>query len=275
MRKRIAAWVLSALVLLPLLFSCAAEPESEPDESFADVREALRYVIHAAGRLEGPDSWGGMRDYDGSNSREGLEQCAEAGVRAVELDFNFSSDGQLVCLHDWYPEYADGIEMDVPLTLEEFLGLRLYGCFTPIWLGDVADWLRANTDAYIVTDIKDDNLAGCRAIAQFCPDLLDRFVVQIYSRDEYDAVRALGFDYVLFTLYRLDWEGKTDWHSLGEFAASHPLAGYVFSAELCGVDGYVEGMLRSGTALYVHTVNENADAYFEMGITGVYTDLIP
>ena len=246
---------------------------SDPEEA-ASVREALRYVIHAAGRLEGPDAWGNPRTYDGSNSLEGLAQCAEAGSRAVELDFNFTADGQLACIHDWYTEYADEIENGVPMTLDEFRAVRIYHNFTPAWIGDAADWLRENDGAYIVTDIKDDNIAGCRAIAEFCPDLKNRFVVQIYDESEYDAVRELGFEYVIFTLYCLDWNAKTDWRALGQFAEDHPLIGFTFSSELCSVEGYVDGMLRSGVPLYIHTVNEGEEAYFAMGISGIYTDIV-
>ncbi len=275
--------VLSVFLALALLLCAACSKSvpakesgfSDPDEA-ARIREAMRYVIHAAGRLEGPDAWGNPRTYDGSNSAEGLAQCAAAGRRpmAVELDFNFTSDGQLACIHDWYTEYADEVENGVPLSLEDFLAARIYRTFTPAWIGDAADWLRANEDTYIVTDIKDDNLAGCRAIADFCPDLLNRFVVQIYDESEYDAVRAMGFEYVVFTLYRLDWNAKTDWRALGRFAEEHPLIGFTFSFELCSVEGYVDGMLRSGVPLYIHTVNEGEEEFFKTGISGVYTDIV-
>ena len=279
MAKRFSAVLLSLLLLT--LGACSRGTSStwggfsDPEEARL-IREAMRYVFHAAGRLEGIDDAGNLRDYDGSNSLEGLAQCAECGRRpaAVELDFNFTADGQLACIHDWYTEYADGIEDGVPLTLGDFLAVRIYRNFTPAWIGDAADWLRSNPGTYIVTDIKDDNIAGCRAVAEACPDLLNRFVVQIYDESEYDAVREMGFEYVVYTLYRLDWNAKTDWRALGKFAASHPLIGFTFSWELCSVEGYVDGMLRSGVPLYVHTVNEGEEAYFDMGIAGVYTDIV-
>lgn len=98
--------------------------------------------------------------------------------------------------------------------------------------------------------------------------------MQIYEEEQYDAVREMGFDYVIFTLYRLDWAGKTDWRALGKFADSHPLIGFTFSYELCEVEGYVDGMLKSGVPLYIHTVNgdEEQRKYFGMGISGIYTD---
>ena len=283
-KKRIAAFLFALLcALLPAVFAaCAADgPEPSRAESWSDpeeaarIREGMRHIIHAAGRLEGPDAWGNPRVYDGSNSLEGLEQCAAAGASVIELDFNFTADGQLACIHDWYTEYADEIENGVPLTLEEFLGVKIYGNFTPLWIGSLADWLREHENVWIVTDIKDDNPAGCRAIAEFCPDLKNRFLVQIYGKEEYEAVRELGFEYVIFTLYRLDWNAKTDWRALGKYAEEHPLLGFTFSYELCDVSGYVKGMLKSGVPLYLHTVNEGEEAYFAEGISGVYTDLLP
>ena len=257
------------------LLSCGGVKSgfSDPDEA-ARIRESMKYVIHAAGRLEGTDSEGNLRGYDGSNSMEGLDRCAEAHAKVIELDFNFTSDGQLACIHDWYPEYADGIVMNTAPTLEEFLKLRIFGNFTPIWIEDVKTYLAEHPDVYIVTDIKDDNIAGCRAIAEACPDLKNRFLVQIYDKSEYDAVRELGFEYVIFTLYRLTWNEKTDWADLGRFAKEHPLIGFTFSYELCTVPDYVAGMKKSGVPLYIHTVNEGEDAYFEEGIAGVYTDLV-
>lgn len=270
--------ILSAVMLL----SCgnAGAEVVESSYTYTDtaevesVREAMRYIIHAAGRLTGVDRDGVTRTYDGSNSLEGMQQCIEAGCEVIELDFNFTSDGYLACIHDWYTEYADEITNNVPLTLEEFLACRIYRNFTPIWLGDVVEFLRENDGLYIVTDIKDDNIAGITAIAEYAPDLKDRFIVQIYSEDEYDAVRELGFEYVIYTLYRLDWSPKVDWRSLGKFSRTHPLVGFTFSYELCSVDGYVDGMLSSGTPLYIHTVNGDTEQqpYFDMGITGIYTD---
>lgn len=251
-----------------------SEEEAEAAKELDYIREGMKYIIHAAGRLEGIDSGGVARPYDGSNSLEGLRQCASAGCEVIELDFNFTSDGKLACIHDWYRQYAEEITDYVPLSLEDFLKCKIYGNFTPIWLGDVCDFLRENEGVYIVTDIKDKNAEGAAAIAEFAPDLKNRFIIQIYGEEEYETIRALGFDYIVYTLYRLDWNSKTDWKALGKFAKSHPLVGYTFSYELCPVKGYVNGMLKSGVPLYIHTVNGDAEQqqYFDMGIKGIYTD---
>ncbi len=234
----------------------------------------VRYIVHGAGQLDGTNLYGEPKTFTCSNSAEGLAQCAEAGCRAVEIDFNFTSDGHLVCLHDWYHMYADEIETGIALTYDEFMKVRIFRHFTPIAVEEVADFLRENDGVCIVTDIKTDNIAGLTVIAEQCPDLLDRFVAQIYAADEYDSVRELGFDNIIFTLYRLPWEEKTDTAALAEFAKWHKLAGYTFSSELCEVDGFVDGMKKTGVPLYVHTVDgeEEQQKYFDMGIDGIYTN---
>lgn len=277
MIKRI---IFIALALVALTGSVLYVMPKQPDErnlpdGLSELREDIRYIVHAAGRLEGVDTEGNLRIYDGSNSLEGLMQCSEAGTRFVELDFNFTSDGELVCLHDWYKQYADAITDYEALTLEEFLDASIYRNFTPICLDDVAQWLRDNTDSYIITDIKDDNPRGLAKIADDYPELKKRFIVQIYAEEEYDVARELGFDYIIYTLYRLDWAGKTDWRHLDEFEAEHPLVGYTFNYTLIhDAAGYLDGMLSIGVPLFIHTVNgdEEQGKYFEMGIDGIYTD---
>lgn len=269
--KKPAALLLSVFVLT----SCAsAVPDFTDPAEAAYIRDGMEYVIHAAGRLDGIDESHVARTYDGSNSKEGLMQCIDAGCEVVELDFSFTADGELACIHNWHKEYSADIENDVPLMLEDFLKTEIYVNFTPMWLEDAAEYLRQNEGLYIVADIKDDLLTALEKIAQTCPDLKNRFVVQIYEEEQYDAVREMGFEYVIFTLYRLDWAGKTDWRALGRFADKHPLIGFTFSYELCSVEGYVEGMLKSGVPLYIHTVNgeEEQQKYFDMGISGIYTD---
>ena len=277
MIKRI---IFIALALVVLTGSVLYVMPKQPDErtlpaGLSELREDIRYIVHAAGRLEGVDTEGNLRIYDGSNSLEGLMQCSEAGARFVELDFNFTSDGELVCLHDWYKQYAPEITDYEALTLEEFLDASIYRNFTPICLEDVAEWLRDNPDSYIITDIKDDNPRGLAKIADDYPELKNRFIVQIYAEEEYDVARELGFDYIIYTLYRLDWAGKTDWRHLDEFEAEHPLVGYTFNYTLIDdAAGYLDGMLSIGVPLFIHTVNgdEEQEKYFEMGINGIYTD---
>lgn len=273
---------LGIIVALALAFStlcttsCTSTKYAEPAK-IDDIRLRSDKIVHAAGELWGFDADGVWRSFFGSNSVEALEECGRYfGERGgiVELDFNFTSDGELVCIHDWSPEYIEGIEYGVALSYDEFMSSEIYWNFTPLDLGYVASFLRANPEIYIVTDIKTDNIAGVRKIAETCPELKDRFIIQIYSAAEYDMVRELGFSNVIYTLYMLPWHEKVDTDALVKFEKSHPLVGFTFPAELCEIEGFLDGMLESGVPLYVHTVNDatEAKAYIDRGITGIYTD---
>lgn len=282
-RKSIIAVALSAAVLLTL-FSCAL-PNNTADTSGSDnverietlesVRERIRYIIHGAGKLEGHNLYGEVKFFTCSNSLEGFRQCLEQDCEFVETDFSFTSDGELVCIHDWYPSYSDDIHFEGDaLSLEAFMNTKIFRQYTPVSLDMLADMLKSNKRLFIITDIKDDNIGGLRYIAEKYPDLTGRFIAQIYSESEYAHARELGYDYIIYTLYRLDWNSKTDTERHRSFAETNPLVGIAFSYELCEVPGFLDGMKKAGVPLFVHTVNdrEEQDMYFSMGIQGVYTD---
>ncbi len=243
----------------------AAVPYTDP-QTLEELRAGIRYIIHAAGEIDGTV---------GSNSMEGLQNAYDTGDRYIELDFNFTSDGHLACIHDWYVEYTSAIpENGYALTLAEFRAAKIYDRLTPLDLDTLAEFMTDHEDLYVITDIKDNNIAGLSYIAASYPELVERFIPQIYAGDEYDSVRDLGYEYIIYTLYRLDWNSKTDAQALCTYAAGHPLLAFTFSYELCAVDGYVSGMCASGIPLYIHTVNDPAEqeTYFAMGISGIYTD---
>ena len=275
MRRFIGIIVVLALALC-ILASCTQDRYTEPAH-LDDIRAKSEKIVHAAGELWGFDADGVWRSFFGSNSVEALEECARAFGESgglVELDFNFTSDGELVCIHDWSPEYIEGVEYGIALSYDEFISSEIYWNFTPLDLTYVASFLRANPEIYIVTDIKTDNVAGAKKIAESYPDLTDRFIIQIYSADEYDAVRECGFDNVIYTLYMLPWHEKVDTDALVKFERSHPLVGFTFPAELCEIDGFLDGMKKASVPLYVHTINDadEAKSYIDRGITGIYTD---
>lgn len=269
MKKKLSAAILAAIVALcPFLF-----PHADY-RGFSEVRSAMKYVIHGGGQLDGHNLYGEDTVYTCSNSAEGLAQCAYAGCPVIEIDFNFTADGSLACIHDWYHMYAEEIETDVALTYGQFKNVKIYRQFTSQTIDDVAVFLRDHPGTYIVTDIKDDNIRGLGEIARLYPDLTNRFIAQIYSYDEYAPVKALGYNNIVFTLYRLTWNQKTDAAGLADFAQYHALVGYTFAGELCDLDGYVERMKKCGIPLFVHTVDgeEERQRYFDMGIDGIYTN---
>lgn len=222
------------------------------------------------------DMSGVYRQFSGANALEGLVRCADAGAAAVELDFSFTADGALVCLHHWSEMYIPGAGYGVPMSLAEFRASRIYGCFTPLTLADAAAFFREHPDMTLVTDIKERFDEAAEVIAEACADFSDRVVVQIYEESQYGIARTLGFERIAYTLYALPWEEKLDTAAHTAFAQTHDLEWIAFDVSLCDHAVFLEEMLRIGVPLYVHTVNEKETTEFllDIGIAGVYTDTI-
>ena len=223
------------------------------------------YIIHASGEIDSKTS---------TNSKEALRNAYANGNRLIELDFCFTSDGIPVCIHDWNEAVLPGTIKHKPSSLDSFVSNKIYGKFTPMTLQDVADFMTLYEDLFIVSDVKDENLDFCSYVAENYKELQDRFVIQVYSEDEYMSVYNLGFKNIIFTLYNLDWETKTSPYYLVAFSRQYPIYAFTFPHELCAIEGYIEKMLEGEVPLFVHTVNDKElqEKYFDMGISGIYTD---
>lgn len=270
MKKRLII-ALSALLAITavILVSCGEYGAPKMSISFDKI-------VHAGGELWGVDSEGTFRSFFGSNSLEGLENCVANGYNAIELDFNFTSDGHLVCIHDWSAEYIDTIKTGTPMSYDEFMSSKIFWNFTPLDIEAVGRFMGEHPEVYIVTDIKERFSEAVDAISAALPELKDRIIVQIYEKDDYETASNAGFTNIIFTLYRLDWQSKTDAADLVKFERSHPLIGFTFAKELCDEKNYVSRMSKAGVPLYVHTVNAPAEIhkYHAMGVYGVYTDIV-
>lgn len=237
------------------------------------AEEALRQsgrVIHAGGYIVGPSGKGATY----TNSAEALVNAYRAGNRVMEFDFMGTSDGHLAGTHDWLSAVSPAITDGVPLSLEEWMSVDVYGEFTPLCLESLADFMRQHPDLYIVTDVKDSNTEAAAIIAEACPDLVDRFIIQIYKDSEYDEIAALGFQNIIYTLYNLPAADKRDTEHLAEFAAEHPLLGYTYPEALRREWRYTAKMQKIGVLLLTHTINDRDEisACYAEGIDAVYTD---
>ena len=107
-------------------------------------------IAHAGGGL-------GERTY--TNSYEALDTNIKNGFKYFELDFVFTSDSRLVCLHDWERSFSRifGLEIKHRLSLEQFEHLADENEeFTNCTLEGLADWMRNNPSTFIVTDVKEE-----------------------------------------------------------------------------------------------------------------------
>ena len=87
-------------------------------------------------------------------------------------------------------------------TASEFAQARSPTGLESLILDDLLIWMRDHPDVLVVTDIKPENLAGRQQLARNAPDLAARFIPQIHGPEEFVPARSLGFDRLIFTVYR-------------------------------------------------------------------------
>ncbi len=236
-----------------------------------EMRELVKKektVIHACGSI----SSNGI-DYSYTNSKEALENCYQQGNRIVEIDFMKSKDEKLVCAHNSNHEnWAHGIDAYEPLTEDEFLDYKFMEKFSTMGITWLAEYMRDHEDLYVVTDIKGGNYQACKYIADNYSDLKDRFIIQIFHISQYQDIRDLGFDYIIFTLYRTN-EDECEPDVLQENVRHNDLIGLTFWESWTKKESFFEGVRLTGVPLFVHTVNEIEDMKgdIEKGLL-VYTD---
>ncbi len=142
----------------------------------------FEYVVHAGGGLDG-------KSY--LNSQEGFTYYAQSGYKYIELDFLYTSDGEIVGSH--YFEFLEGFNFDNPPSLEQFSSTLLHNTYHGITLPWLIQNLKIYEDITIIFDTKEDD---CIKMLQTLSGLmqqndidLDRFIIQVYSKENYEQIK--------------------------------------------------------------------------------------
>lgn len=108
-------------------------------------------------------------------------------------------------MHDWGNSFkrSFGFEIDEKVTLKEFNYLvENKSEFHKCTANSLAEWMRKNPTAYIVTDVKGKNIDALKIILQTFPDAKTRVIPQIYDPINLAVIKDLGFEKIIWTLYR-------------------------------------------------------------------------
>jgi len=253
------SWFVAGIAIMVFVITANADGK--------DTRFQVHRIAHAGGGL-------GRMTY--TNSYQALDANIARGFRYFEIDFTFTSDDRLVCLHDWGVNFkrSFGFETQQRLSLEEFERLSQENKkFTNCTLEGLAEWMRKNPAAYIVTDIKDDNLKALERLRKLIPDADKRVIPQIYEPLNFDAVNAMGFQQIIWTLYR--YRGTAyqviQWADRWDAAVAVTMPKYLAGSAL------PKALSERGVPTYVHTINnseERDQLINEQGITEIYTDFL-
>lgn len=236
------------------------------EEEALDKRvEPEALISHAGGRIEGLSY---------TNSKEAIDKSYENGYKLIELDFEWTTDENLVLIHDWkgYVKDAFSVEPNIYST-EEFKGFNMIKGLTQMSLEDLAGWLYEHEDVYIVTDIKKDNVEALKLISRRYPDLIHQFIPQIYKLNEFIPVQGLGYTNIILTLYMSNY---TD-DELIDFVKRHEVFAVTMPIDRARTELPTK-LKKENVFVYSHTINQK-DLRQELeqnGIDGFYTDdLLP
>jgi len=249
-----AAQSLEFAVFVILSWACAG-PSSVVDPP-------PRFIAHAGGI-------GNHRTY--TNSLEALDNSVARGHTAIEIDLSWTSDNHLVLVHDWDREFERLFDRSPDrLTLAEFLLTPSAHGLSHLSLEDLEGWLLDNPDVLIVTDIKEHNFEGLHVIAEVYPEHRHRIVPQIYRPESYLEVRELGYDHVVFSLYRNDLPDR----QVVDFVLNNPLFGVTMPVRRAMEGTLPAKLAANGVRVFVHTVNDypTMEMLQTLGVYGVYTD---
>lgn len=239
---------LIALLDLPYLRQTTF-PLSSPVEA--------KLVAHAGGAMKGEAF---------TNSREALDEHYAEGYRVFELDFQWTSDGQLVLVHDWPRESNDfGLPPHV-LSDSEFVTAQRKDGLHQLTFASLREWLQMHREAFVVTDTKASNLRLLAYLNANGGDIRPQLIIQIYRMSELGAARQLGPRAVWLTVYRYSYPAWALPRISGVDAFVIPVRFY---------GRYRQAMLKTTVHFYVHPVAAAAvDGTFERlpGVYGMYVN---
>lgn len=263
----VAGFVIIFFCIRPLQY-----PVSPGTEAVRAAIAKTGRVVHAGGFLTTES--GEQAAY--TNSYDALQNMYEQGNRICEIDIRETADGILVCAHGTDERFADGCDLPAAVTADEFLSARIYGRFQPMTVEMLAAFMRAHPDLLIITDIiHQENESVCRKIAETYPDLMERFIIQIYHESEYAPIHGLGFPHIIYTLYRAEDQERNYWR-ISHFAETHELVAITTQKEQFYPWKNKLAMPHCGVPLMFHTVNDEAELREMLQkhyVLGVYTDI--
>ena len=250
--------------------------------SAPEILASQRIIAHGLGAVD---------EQATLNCLECFEESYAAGIRVFEVDLRMTRDGSVVLRHDWRGGLQEGVSETSLPTLEEFLAKPVSGQYTPLSFRDLLHLMEQHPDVCVITDTKfidtEEVTLQFSAILDDAYEeglsyLFDRMIIQVYTPLMFSIVDHLHhFPHYIFTLYNSDFNGTEDsFRQQAIFCQENGIMGITMSDYWWakGHPDYYPIANWRGIRLFLHTVNDAdaARAYFDSGISGVYSDsLLP
>jgi len=228
---------------------------------------AIERIAHAGGGIEG-------NTY--TNSFQALDFNIQNGFTFFEIDFSWTKDGQLVCIHDWEQSFqrSFGFQTSEKPSLDTFMFLvKNHSPYHKCTLEELSTWMRDHPQARIVTDIKEDNVAALQIIAQKIDNFQERVIPQCYFPENYVKIQDIGYQHIIWTLYLYEKDNDKVLATVETLKNLFAVTMPIHRAKM----GLGKALSQKGIASYVHTINtvdELNTFQQEHGITEIYTDFL-
>lgn len=249
---------------------------SDVDEDFvAPVSPFVKtnIIVHAGGEIDGETY---------TNSVEAFQSNWAKGNTVFEFDFAYSSEGELIGIHNWEDNLVDpSWGFDNRPSLAEYENYKIAGKFSGMTFKHLLELMSIRPEMAVVLDTKEDDVVAVyEKVVQdtlaYNPNLLSRIVPQLYYRSQYDEVEALySFDNYVFTLYKT-LDGN---EAVKSFLSSHPKVSILTVSKtrvgLMSAD-YISEVQNLGVTVYVHTINsfDTIESLQEKGVNAFYSDSV-
>ena len=217
---------------------------------------------------------GGYKKQAYTNSIDALNHNYSLGHRVFEIDFNWTSDAELVGIHDWGDSYAGLFNQHTKAapSLKEFKSLKMHNGQTQITLVSLDNWLSKHPDASIVTDVRWRNVEALKLMAKQMKHTLKQVIPQMYHPTNYETLKSIGYKDIIFTLYAT----KLSADQIIEFSTKNSLYAVTIHPSKESFNKIIKALSESNVFSYVHTFNTLSEvkSYLSQGVNGVYTDFL-
>lgn len=229
--------------------------------------EMARTIAHAGG---------GISKTTYTDSKEALKYSLKRGKRLIELDFMFTTDGVLVCKHDWKDN------KNKKQSLEQFIKKKTKGGFTPQTAEEAILTLSSYSNAYLIVDSKEKNIEKVYAkLKELCINngknsFLDRIVVQLYYQSDYAKVKKVhSFKNWSYTVYKKKPKSTKDYKNLSAFCKKYKIQAVTLPYKYA-TKSRVKIFTKNKITCLAYTVNSKTTykKLRKMGVQAIFSDYL-
>ncbi len=249
-------YILAVFCIITVSFS---DFKLSAGEKHAEYRYP-RLIAHAGGDYKGVPM---------TNSLQALNCSVREGFRFIEIDICKTGDGVYMLVHDWKNVKTilkTPLNNNIPSYKEIINAKKTH---TMLDLKRFIKWMKKHKDVSIVTDVKDNNIEILKFLKEEYPEMIRQFIPQIYSFEEYTAVKEMGYENIILTLYKV----KVSDEDIFSFCHQYPLFALTISIQRATTE-FLKKCSGISVPVYVHTINDifEYQKLRSYGAYGVYTD---